>query len=78
MTVRAKLRVERITSVQWGATEPQVTLRLVTQYDSSIPEDQRFQKATPTGYCELQIDNPAALAQFTVGKAYYLDFTEAP
>ena len=48
------------------------------QYDQNIPEDQRFEKATPTGgRVEMFIDNPAALAQFELGKQYYVDFSPA-
>lgn len=74
MVVRAKLMLVGIEERSWGGK----TLRFLAQYDQSIPEDQRFQKATPSGSAELQIDNPIALAQFTLGKSYYVDFTEAP
>lgn len=78
MTTRAKLRLSSITDRSWGkGATPQKTLRFDTVYDQSIPEDQRFQKATPCGHCELQIDNPAALAQFELGADYYVDFTPA-
>jgi hypothetical protein len=42
-------------------------------YDNSIPEHQRFQKATPTGLIELFVDNPSAITQFELGKYYYFD-----
>lgn len=73
MTVRAKVVLSGVTEHRWGTK----TLRFDTQYDSSIPEDQRFQTATPSGHIELQIDNPAALAQFELGSAYYVDFSPA-
>jgi hypothetical protein len=47
-------------------------------YDTSIPEDQRFQQATPSGSFEQLVDNPAALEQFELGKSYYVDFTPVP
>jgi hypothetical protein len=72
--VRAKMVLTSVTERSWGGKE----LEFSSQYDTSIPEDQRFQKATPSATARFQIDNPAALAQFTLGKAYYLDFTEAP
>lgn len=71
MTVRAKLTLEEVRDSRWGNK----TLVFTASYDPTIPEDQRFQKATPSGRCELQIDNPVALAQFELGKAYYVDFT---
>lgn len=77
MQVRAKLRLSHITERNWGGSEPQRTLRFDCQYDQSIPEDQRFAKATPSGFIELQVDNPAALVQFKVGQTYYVDFTPA-
>lgn len=73
MSVRAKLSLTSVTEHTWGGK----TLKFTTQYDASIPEDQRFQKATPSGTIEMQVDNPAALAQFQLGKSYYIDFTEA-
>lgn len=41
------------------------------QYDASIPEDQRFYKASPSGRFEIDVDNPAV--DYEVGKAYYFD-----
>lgn len=49
-----------------------------TCYDDSIPEDERFQKATPSGSIEMQVDNPEALKQLEIGKSYYVDFTQVP
>lgn len=73
MTVRAKVVLCGVTEHSWGGK----TLRFDTQYDATIPEDQRFQKATPSGHIEMQIDNPAALAQFKLGEPYYVDFSPA-
>lgn len=53
------------------------TLVFQPQYDQSIPEDQRLAKATPDGKFEMRVDNPAALAQFELGKTYYFDITPA-
>lgn len=79
MTVRAKLRLTEIRESKWSFQGPsQKTLRFTSQYDSSIPEDQRFQQATPSAYAEFCIDNPAALAQFELGKDYYVDFSPTP
>ncbi|MBI4458068.1 hypothetical protein HY633_03845 [Candidatus Uhrbacteria bacterium] len=54
------------------------TLKFDTRYDDNIPEDQRFQKCTPTGHAEFLIDNPAALTQFEVGGDFYVDFNPVP
>jgi hypothetical protein len=67
--VRAKFMVS---SIKDGKIE------FSTVYDPSIPEDRRFQQATPWGSIVMQIDNPKALEQFGVGKAYYADFTPEP
>lgn len=70
--VRAKLRLSSVTPQGEGRL-----LRFDAQYDDKTPEDQRFQKATPSGHAELVVDNPAALDKFEAGKAYYVDFTPA-
>lgn len=76
MTVRAKFTLVEITHTSWSTTSKR--LKFMAQYDSTIPEDQRFQKATPTGEFSMSVDNPAALDQFELGKAYYFDITPAP
>lgn len=74
MAVRAKLRLTSVTEHEW----PAKTLRFTAQYDSSLPEDVRFQKATPTASAEFMIDNPHAVEQFKIGECYYVDFSPAP
>jgi hypothetical protein len=71
MAVRAKMQVTGITERVWGGKE----IELTPQYDQSIPEDQRFQKATPSGRITMQIDNPAAAEQLRLGRTFYVDFT---
>lgn len=64
-----------------GGTEPTGemrwprTYRFMAQYDTSVPEDQRYAKATPSGSLTIAVDNPAVT--FEPGKSYYLDFTPA-
>lgn len=41
-------------------------------------ENKLFWQATPSGKLELQMVNPEAWSKFTMGKAYYLIFEEAP
>ena len=74
MAVRAKLHLIAITHTTYNAK----ILKFATLYDQAIPEDLRFQKATPSGSAEFHIDNPAAAEQFELGKAYYVDFSPAP
>lgn len=57
--------------------EGAVTITLQPVYDQSIPEDQRFQKATPWGEISLNIDNPVAVDALKPGHSFYVDFTPA-
>jgi hypothetical protein len=77
MTVRAKFRCSTVTTTQWapGQSDLPRTYKFQAAYDTSIPEDQRYAKSTPTGSLEMQVDNPAVT--FEPGKSYYLDFTPA-
>lgn len=75
MAIRAKFQLQSITGHYWSNSTK--TLKFYASYDSSIPEDQRFAQATPSGTFEMTVDNPAALAQFELGKQYYFDITPA-
>jgi len=75
MTVRAKMRLVESTDMAWNPSQKR--LKFNCEYDSTIPEDQRFQKATPSGSGEFWIDNPSALAEFKLGNYYYVDFSPA-
>jgi len=76
MSVRCKMQLQEITSVHWNPNTK--LLKFQTQYDPTIPEDQRFTKATPSGQITMQVDNPTALEQLEIGGYYYVDFTPAP
>lgn len=80
MSARAKMRVANIEEQRFAPGEESVTrfVNFSSCYDPTIPEDQRFQKATPWATARFQIDNPAALEQFIPGQDYYLDFTPVP
>ncbi len=74
MTIRSKFKLTRIEESKWTASAVSTkTLVFTTQYDGSVPEDQRFCKATPNGEIRMVVDNPAALAAFELGKDYYFD-----
>jgi len=75
--VRAKFSVVRVETSVFGPHPDHKTSKVILEarYDETIPEDQRFQKATPSGRIEMQIDNPAAVAQLVPGKQFYVDFT---
>lgn len=53
-----------------GLTWPR-TFKFTPQYDPSVPEDQRYAQATPSGSLQLHVDNPNVA--FTPGTYYYLD-----
>jgi hypothetical protein len=71
--VRAKLQVSKVAKTNYGGTE--VTLSAI--YDTTIPEDQRFSKATPSASFTMFIDNPPAAEYLELGKYFYVDFTKA-
>jgi hypothetical protein len=75
MTVRAKFTVTEKTQFAWS--KDSVKIRLTPVYDTSIPEDQRFAKATPSGEFWMQVDNPSAAEALVLGKTYYIDLTPA-
>lgn len=75
--VRAKMHCQSIQTTDCGYGTQYQFVNFSTVYDPNIPEDQRFQKATPCGDIKMQIDNPEALKQFQPGKSYYVDFTPA-
>jgi len=72
MTVTAKMKLTHITDQAWNPN--QKILKFQCQYDTSIPEDRRFQKATPNGTAEFFVDNPDAIAAFELGGDYYVTF----
>jgi hypothetical protein len=73
--VRAKFKVTQV-GMPYGEVR---TVVLTPQYDTSIEEDKRFAKASPSGRLEITIDNPPAAAELAVlGKDFYIDFTEVP
>lgn len=73
MSVRAKFMLQEVTNHFYNPNGNTLVFR--PQYDPSIPEDQRFATATPTGTFTMYVDNPAALAQLKLGKQYYFDIT---
>jgi hypothetical protein len=70
MTIRCKFVCQ---SIQDNGTPESKRVTLGTQYDPELPEDQRFTRWTPSGTLDVVIDNPAAVAQLAVGKAFYVD-----
>jgi hypothetical protein len=50
-----------------------VRFGFIPMYDTSIPEDQRYSTATPSGEVSLLVNKPNL---FEIGKYYYLTFEE--
>ena len=73
MQIVAKMEVVSLHQ-RFGGT----TVEFACRYDQNTPEDQRFQKATPSGSITMQVDNPVALEQFKLGKTFYVRFDEVP
>ena len=74
MTIRCKVMCTALDLNEHGSGKVEFECR----YDSALAaEDRSFQKATPWGKVEFQIDNPSATAQLEVGKHYYFDVTPA-
>lgn len=76
--VRAKFRVTKVAKTVYGAAAGQMEVTLAPEYDTTIPEDARFSKATPSGTIQLFVDNPLASDYLELGKYFYIDFTEVP
>ena len=75
MAIRCKMTLENIFAQSWGGAK--AIFRCT--YDPKLSEeDASFQKATPSGHAEFQIDNPKAAEQLVIGKSYYVDFTLVP
>lgn len=91
MSVRAKFKVDSIETINQPKstkqddgsykTEPGTvtTLKLSPVYANGDPnhENSKFWAASPGGSLALNCVNSAAIAEFAVGKEYYLDFTAA-
>ena len=69
--VRAKLCVQKVAKCSYGGSE--ITLSAV--YDQTIPEDQRYAKATPSATFQMYVNNPPAEEFFELGKYVYCDFS---
>lgn len=74
MTVRAKFRCTE-QKIVWTAPGGDRAIKhtFSSQYQPDVPEDQKFEKATPQGEFWMVVDNPSA--HFELGQDYYIDFT---
>lgn len=73
--IRAKFVVTKVTKYE---TPGYAEIELQPRYSKTIPEDQAFAKATPSGLLNLGVSNPAVIEALQPGKVFYIDITEAP
>lgn len=63
----------------YPSTDPDSPMKRIVfepRYDHSLPEDQRFFKATPSGRLDIIVDNPEVIAALAIGVSVYLDITK--
>ena len=65
----AKMKVKSLSDEGFGEK-----VTFVCEYDDSIPEDKRFNAATPSGDCTLIINNKDLRNKLKLGDAFYLTF----
>lgn len=94
MTVRAKFVVQSITRSMGSMPNGEKTegghavyvptemwsIKMSPVYGNGDPahENTKFWQASPSGSLELGTVNATAVAQFDIGKEFYVDFTPAP
>ena len=71
MSVRAKFKVESITTTENGSE-----IRMVPVIGGTT-ENEQFFKWTPYGELKMGVVSDATAAQFTAGQQFYIDFTPA-
>lgn len=69
--VRAKFTIHSITQYEWDRNNREIILK--PQYDKSL-EDRSFVEATPSGELKMYVNNPRAVEELFLGRAFYLDF----
>lgn len=74
MNARCKFKLSEIRQVYYSEGK---YLIFRAEYDSSIPEDQRFMKDTPNASMEIFVKNPVILNNVELGKSYYFNITPA-
>ncbi|MEV4096985.1 hypothetical protein [Streptosporangium saharense] len=71
-TTRAKFRCQSVESFS-VSPEGQRAYRFTAEYDTSVPEERRYAKYTPSGEFRIVVTNPDV--SFELGASYYLDIT---
>lgn len=78
MVTRAKFKVESITTrAHWQRDKGHIGQVRLVPVGGDSEENKRFYEATPAGAIELGTINQEALAQFEIGREFYVDFTPA-
>jgi len=78
MTIRAKFKVESHHVTQnWRDKSKTIGTVRLQPVTSGSAENERFYEATPGGSIELSTVNHEVLTQLSIGKEFYIDFTEA-
>ncbi len=72
---RCKVYIESITQHQFKAQT--LNLRGIAA-DDELPENQRFNNASPSIEMKILVSNPVLKNAFRPGQRLYVDFTEAP
>lgn len=79
--VRAKFVVESYETRKSDTRNPESeelrSIKMIAVSDGS-EENKKFFRWTPNGSINIGVLNPEAWKQLELGKAYYVDFTEAP
>jgi hypothetical protein len=72
MKIRGKFTVLSHKKAHYNPTQSEVTFGAI--YDTTIPEDQRYSEATPSGRIEMTVKESVA-EQWPLGKQFYVDVT---
>lgn len=77
-TVRGKFYCSSVTYFNDPAkgNDQQRNFTFTASYDTSIPEDARYAKYSPSANIQITVDNPAI--DWEVGKCYYFDVSPVP
>ena len=73
MAVRAKFRLNEIRQNAYNPTVRTFVFHPVSA--DGTPENDRFNKYSPSGEFTIMVDNPAVIEQWKLGDYYYADFT---
>ncbi|MDE2102067.1 MAG: hypothetical protein KGL39_32775 [Patescibacteria group bacterium] len=75
MPIRCKFQLTEIHTFSNGESKKFI---FEPRYDTSIPEDQRFYKSSPSGRFEVTVNNPVVFEHWKIGNYYYFDATPVP